>query len=89
MPEQTTDKVKWTDLVPVLAIAVTQAPTPEERAAAMSELVHLASIVDHHIANLETLKEDQKPQGNIICPDCGVRGSHAFGCPLAQKEGLQ
>lgn len=75
--------IKWVDIIPVLAIAVTTAPTPEERKAAMDQLLHLGTIVDHHIANLKTLEKEAKDKGGIICPDCGVRGAHAFGCPLA------
>lgn len=85
MTEQA-ENVKWVDVVPVLAIAVTAAPTAEERKAAMDQLLHLAVIVDRHIAKLEELAKEAEKKGNIICPDCGVKGGHAFGCPLGAKE---
>jgi len=65
----------WESLIPVLVPLAA-----EGNVTAMNELRKLARIVDTHIANLKALR-DEAPKAPV-CPDCGVRGAHAFGCPL-------
>lgn len=87
--QQQSDEVTWVQIVPALVDTVHNGKTEEVRRLAAEELLKLAHIVDTHIASLETLRDAPaspiKRETGIICPDCGIRGGHAFGCPLAER----
>lgn len=81
----------WESLMPMLVHVAANGSTKEGREEAAGQLLRLARIVDQHIAKLAVLQTRMASSGlgeGIVCPDCGIRGRHAFGCPQdpATKE---
>jgi hypothetical protein len=84
-------KITWTAILPALVETAAKAPQPAAREFAMGQLLLLAGIVDQHIEHLEGLRDavegtrsaSANTGASDPCPDCGIRGSHTSGCPLA------
>lgn len=71
----------WTEAVPRLVQVASRAPQEEARKFAMGQLMLLAQIVDRHIAQLQALHDALPDKDkNKICPECGARGTHMYGC---------